>query len=89
MATSHTGRITRKELRQPDRFQVATEQALEFYQSHKNLVFAAIGGLVLIGIIILGWQLFKEQQIPRQRTEFTNATELYQSEKYREALPGL
>ena len=88
MATSHTRRITRKELRQPDRFQVATEQALEFYQSHKNLVFAAIGGLVLIGIIILGWQLFKERQNTAAAHEFTNATELYQSEKYREALPA-
>ena len=86
MATSHTRRITRKELRQPDRFQVATEQALEFYQSHKNLVFAAIGALVLIGVVILGWQMFKERQNTAAAQEFTNATELYQAEKYREAL---
>ena len=86
MATSHTRRITRKELRQPDRFQVASEQALEFYQSHKNLVFAAIGALALIGLTILGWQLFKERQNTAAAHEFTNATELYQAEKYREAL---
>jgi hypothetical protein len=86
MATSHTRRITRKELRQPDRFQIATEQALEFYQSHQNLVFAAIGALVLIGVVILGWQMFKERQNTAAAQEFTNATELYQAEKYREAL---
>ncbi|HET9915839.1 MAG TPA: tetratricopeptide repeat protein [Candidatus Binatia bacterium] len=89
MATSHTRRITRKELRQPDRFQLATEQALEYYQTHKNLVFAAIGALVLIGVIILAWQLFKERQNTAAAQEFANATELYQSEKYREALAAL
>lgn len=89
MATSHTRRITRKELRQPDRFQLATEQALEFYQTHKHLVFAAIGALVLIGVIILAWQLFKERQNAAAAQEFANATELYQGEKYREALAAL
>ena len=86
MATSHPRRITRKELRKPDRFQVATEQALEFYQSHKNLVFAVIGALALIGIAILGWQMFKERQNTEAAQAFTNATELYETEKYREAL---
>jgi tetratricopeptide (TPR) repeat protein len=86
MATTQTRRITRKELRQPDRFQVATEQALEYYQSHRNLVFAAIGALVLIGVGIWGWQLFKERQNIAAAQEFTSATELYHAEKYREAL---
>lgn len=89
MATTHTRRITRKELRQPDRFQVATEQALEFYRSHQNLFFAAIGALTLIGVVILGWQMFKERQNVAAAQEFTKATELYQSEKYREALAAL
>lgn len=89
MATTHTRRITRKELRQPDRFQVATEQALEFYRSHQNLFFAAIGALALIGVVILGWQMFKERQNVAAAQEFTKATELYQSEKYREALAAL
>lgn len=86
MATSHTRRITRKELRQPDRFQVATEQALEFYQTHTNLVYAAIGALVLMGVVVFAWQMFKEGQNTAASQEFTNATELYQAEKYREAL---
>lgn len=86
MATTQTRKITRKELRQPDRFQVATEKALEYFQSHKNLVFAVVGALVLIGLAILGWQLFKERQNNAAALEFTNATALYQAEKYREAL---
>lgn len=86
MATTQSRRITRKELRQPDRFQVATEKALEYFQSHKNLVFAVVGVLVLIGLGILGWQLFKERQNDAAALEFTDATALYQAEKYREAL---
>ena len=85
MATQ-TKRITRKEIRQPDWFQVTTEKALEYFDSHKNLVVAMIGTLVLIGLAILGWQLFKEKQNSAAALEFTNATALYQAEKYREAL---
>ena len=86
MATTQTRRITRKELRQPDRFQVASEKALEYFESHKNLVFSIIGALVLIGLAILGWQLVKERQNSAAAQEFTSATVLYQAEKYREAL---
>ena len=89
MATTQTRRITRKELRQPDRFQVATEKALEYFASHKNLVFAVVGALVLIGLAVLGWQLFKERQNNAAALEFANATALYQAEKYREALTAL
>lgn len=86
MAKPQTRRITRKELRQPDRFQIASEQALEYYQSHRNLVFAAVGTLALIAVIVWGWQLFKDRQNTVAAEEFTAATELYQAEKYREAL---
>ena len=86
MATSHPRRITRKELRQPDKFQIATEQALDFYQTHTNLVYAAVGALLLIGVVIFSWQMFKERQNTAASLEFTNATELYQAQKYREAL---
>ena len=65
---------------------MATEKALEYFQSHKNLVFAVVGVLVLIGLAILGWQLFKERQNDAAALEFTDATALYQAEKYREAL---
>jgi tetratricopeptide (TPR) repeat protein len=86
MAKPQTRRITRKELRQPDRFQIASEQALEYYQSHRNLVFAAVGALAMIAVIVWGWQLFKDRQNTVAAEEFTAATELYQAEKYREAL---
>lgn len=89
MATTRTHRVTRKEIRQPDRFQLFTEEALGYFQSHKNLVFALAAALLLIGLGIVGWQLFKEKQNNAAALEFTNATALYKEEKYREALAAL
>lgn len=86
MATTQSRRITRKEIRQPDRFQILTEQALDFYQSHRNWVFGALCAVVLIVGVMIGWQMFKEQQNRAAATEFNNATQLYQSQQYRKAL---
>lgn len=65
---------------------MVTEQALEYYQSHKNLVFAVVCAVVLIGGVIIGWQMFKEKQNIAAAVEFTNATRLYQGQQYRKAL---
>jgi hypothetical protein len=79
-------KISRKELRQPDWFQVASENALEFFNQHKNLVFAAVAGLLVIGVIIWGWQVFKERQNVAASEEFSKALALYQGERYPEAI---
>ncbi|MGH7795923.1 MAG: tetratricopeptide repeat protein [Candidatus Binatia bacterium] len=85
MATA-SKRITRKQLRQPDWFQVSTENALEYFNRHKSLVFAALAGLLLLGAAIWGWQIFKQRQNVAAAREFTKAMELYQSDKHREAI---
>src|ERR1700752_2301523 len=85
MATA-SKRITRKELRQPDWYQVNFEKALEYFESHKGIVLGAIGGAILIFVTSLRWQSFKEKQNVTAALEFTKAVELYQSGKYSEAL---
>ncbi len=85
MATA-SKRITRKQLRQPDWFQVTSENALEYYDQHKGLVFAALAGLLVLGALIWGWQLFKQRQNLAASREFSKAMVLYQSEKYGEAI---
>jgi hypothetical protein len=85
MATA-SRRVTRKQLRQPDRFQVASESALEYFQTHKTLVFAATAAAVIIIALIWGWQIFKARQDVAASHEFTKALALYQSEKYRDAI---
>lgn len=85
MATA-SKRITRKQLRQPDWFQVATENALEYFNRHKTLVFAALAALLLLVGAIWGWQIFKQRQNVAAAQEFTKAMELYQGDKHREAI---
>ena len=85
MATA-SRRITRKQLRQPDRFQVASESAVEYFQTHKTLVFVALAGAVVIIAIMWGWQTFKARQDVAAAHEFTKALALYHSEKYHDAI---
>jgi hypothetical protein len=86
MATA-SRRITRKQLRQPDRFQVAFDYALGYFAAHKALVFSAAAAILILAIALLGWQSFKESQNVTASREFTKALSLYQGEKYREAIP--
>jgi len=85
MATA-SKRLTRKDLRQPDWFQVTSESALEFIQTHKPAVLAAAGALVVIVAVLWGWQLFKASQDSAASQQFAEALALYQSAKYREAV---
>ena len=85
MATA-SRRITRKQLRQPDWFQVTSERALEYYEGHKGLVFCALGAVVFVLAVSWGWQAFKSNQNRVASEEFNKAAELYQNVKYPEAL---
>lgn len=85
MATA-SKRITRKQLRQPDWFQVSSDNALEYFKHHKALVIALLAAVVLFGMLIWGWQIFKERQNVAASQEFTKAMALYQGEKYKDAI---
>jgi len=85
MATA-SKRLTRKQLREPDWFQVGLEQALEYFNEHKALVFSGVAGIVILLAAIWGWQLFKENQNVVASHEFTKALALYQNQKYNEAI---
>jgi hypothetical protein len=84
MATT-SRKISRKDLRQPDWFQVSSEKVLEFYQQHKNLVFGAIGATIVVVVVVWSWQSFKERQNVTASHEFIKAVELYQDAKYSDA----
>jgi len=84
MATA-SRRLTRKDLRQPDWFQVTTEKALEYYAEHRTGVVAAGVGLVVLLLAVWGWQIFKQRQDATASAEFGQAMGLYQEGKHREA----
>ncbi len=85
MATARK-RITRKELRQPDWFQIATEKAFEVYEGQRLKVW--LGAVVVVGLLlgVWGWQVFREHQNGKASEAFAAATALYHDQKYREAI---
>lgn len=86
MATARN-RITRKDIRQPDWFQRTTDEALDLFQHHQSKFIGAGVGLLLIVLAIAGWQMFKARQDEQAAQEFSRAMQLYQEQKYSEALP--
>jgi len=85
MATA-SKKITRKELRQPDWFQVASEKAIEFVEVRKAQVISATVGVLLVLVGIWIWQYYKENQNIAAGLEFTKAVESFQAAKYTEAI---
>jgi hypothetical protein len=85
MATA-SKRIRRKDLRQPDWFQVNSDKAIEYFENHKGIVLGAVGAAIVIAAVIWSWQSFKEKQNIAASLEFTKAVEFYQNAKYTEAL---
>jgi hypothetical protein len=85
---SASKRITRKDLKQPDWFQVNSEKALDFFTDHKPLVIGAAAALVLILIANWGWQQFKEKQDMEAGQEFSKAVIAYQAAQYQNAISG-
>ncbi len=87
MATA-SRRFTRKQLRQPDWFQVNTEKALDYFIRHRSKILAGLAALLLIILLVIGWQIFKGRQNAAASKEFGAALSLYQSQKYQDAIPA-
>jgi predicted negative regulator of RcsB-dependent stress response len=85
MATA-SKRITRKELRQPDSFQLGTEKALAFYNDHQALALSGVGALIIVLAALWGWQVYKDNQNVTASIEFNKAVVAYQENKFPEAL---
>ena len=85
MATA-SKRITRKQLREPDWFQVSTENLIEYVKRHRNLVVGVLAGLLLLGAAMWGLQVFKQRQNVAAAAEFIKAMEFYQADKHNEAI---
>jgi predicted negative regulator of RcsB-dependent stress response len=86
---STSKRLSRKELRQPDWFQTATDNAFESFQKHRVAVYLGIAVVILLLIGIWGWGVFKERQDSVAAHEFGKAMTQYQAAKYREAITSL
>ncbi|MSP40989.1 MAG: tetratricopeptide repeat protein [Deltaproteobacteria bacterium] len=83
-----TSKVTRKEIRQPDWFQVNSDRAIDFVQNHVPQVVSAAAVVLLVLIGVWAWQSFKERQNIAAGQEFSKAVELFQTQKYSEAIAG-
>lgn len=81
-------RLTRKEIRRPDKFIVLTQNVSAVIQEHKSKVLLAAGILLALLLAILVWQLYVSRQNALAAEEFTRALALYRSGNYRDALPA-
>ncbi len=87
MATA-SRRLTRKQIRQPDWFQVTSERALEIYEGNQVKVWLGVAVVIVVLLGVWAWQAFKERQDSQASQEFSRAMILYQSGKYSEAIPA-
>ena len=85
MATS-AKHVSRKELRDPDRFLVFTQRALNFVQERRR-VFILAGALIIAVIIgISAWQIYKSRQNEQAARHFDSALTLFRTNKHKEAI---
>lgn len=87
MATA-SKRVTRKDLKRPDWFQVNSEKALDFFTEHKFLVIGAAAALLVVLLANWAWQQFKAQQDIDASQDFSKAVAAYQAGQYPGAISG-
>jgi predicted negative regulator of RcsB-dependent stress response len=86
---SSSRRVSRKELRQPDWFQTATENAFDLYAAHRVKTLLALVVLTALLLGVWGWNAFKSRQDAVASQEFGRALILYHGGKHREAIAAL
>jgi len=87
MATA-SKRLTRKQIREPDKFLVWTQQVLDFAQDRRPLIIAAVAALLLILLAIGGWNLYRTSYETEAAQSFRQAIALYHADKHQEAIPA-
>ncbi len=70
-----------KEHLKEDPFQLFIESALGFLKTYKNQIFAGVGAIALIIIIVVAVTYFRNASIDSENTLYSQAVEIQESEK--------
>jgi predicted negative regulator of RcsB-dependent stress response len=89
MLGSSPKRITRKEIRQPDRFVTLLRRGVLLFNANRIAVFAAAAIVVRAGAALFGWPIYSSRQNTLAAEEYARAVSLYHDGKYKEALESL
>jgi predicted negative regulator of RcsB-dependent stress response len=82
-------RITRKEIRQPDRFVTLLRRGVSFFNENRIAAIAAGAVVALAGAVVFGWDIYSSRQNRLAAQEYARAVNLYHDGKYKEALEVL
>ena len=82
-------RITRKDIRQPDRFVTMARELVAFSKTNRTAVAAALAGAVLLVAALLGWDLYRSRQDRLAAEEYNRAVGLYHAGNLKEAQEAL
>lgn len=79
-------RVTRKELRQPDRFLVLTGAVLDFLRRYRSAAIAIGAAALLAFVVAVGWSFYRERQYRLAAEEYARALQMLRAGNYRAAL---
>lgn len=82
-------RVTRKDIRRPDRFVVLTGKTLSFFEENRVKCLASLAVIILIFLIPWGFNLYRAQQKSLASQEYSRALTQYHNGKFREAIETL
>lgn len=77
----------RHELRE-DKVITFYSRFVDFFDENRNLVFGALGAIVLIIVLGFGYGIFKDNQEAKGQQALASAVRLYEKGSFREALDG-
>jgi outer membrane protein assembly factor BamD (BamD/ComL family) len=78
-------RLTRKDLRQPDEFQTLSRQALEFVETNRTAVIAALGAIIVVLLAIVAYRMISQSREASASAAYTEARTLLTEKKYADA----
>jgi len=72
-----TEKITKQELKQPDRFQILTAKVMLYLTKHKKEAVLVSGALVLVVLVVAGWYVYDWNQQKSAMALYNKASEMY------------
>lgn len=89
MVSPSTKRLTRRDIRRPDRFIDLMGRSVRFLSEKKNFVAGILTGILVISAGLWGWSLYQERENQAAAEKYFPALELYNEGKHREAATAL
>ena len=85
MAEAKHYKLTRKELRDPDEFQVRTGQAVDWLRANQSAVVGAVSAILALAAVVLGVNWFSARQAETAATRLQAAQVMFESKKFAES----